>query len=205
MKIILSSLRARAGFTLVELMTAAAAGSIILGALMAGSLSLQRSFRASAQLAQGQADLIRVADFMARDIRNATTFNATPASPALLTVTTTDYYNRNGTPANLTDDRPNSPTLSRNGATYGGNPVSIRYVRSGTRLMREVTTTDGGTAAVGVSWIADFVENLSVSVDASRNVTLTVGSPMTYGRRSPGASSRSLSFVMAARPRNPAP
>ena len=192
-----------AGFTLPEVLIGAAVASIVLGGMMAGSVMLQRSFSASDRLARNHADLTRVADYMSRDIRNATSIDATPSASVLLTVTLADYYDRRGTPGNLTDDIPNNPTLGRTMATYGGNPVTIRYLRSGTRVGREVSRTDAGTTT-STAWIADNVDNFTLTLDAKRTATMTSSSAMRYARRKAGAQSPSLSFVMVSQPRNPA-
>ena len=50
---------------------AAAVASLVLGGLMVGSVALQRSYSASDQLCRAQADLLRVTDYIARDVRKA--------------------------------------------------------------------------------------------------------------------------------------
>jgi type II secretory pathway component PulJ len=190
--------------TLPELLISMATASIVLGGLMVGSIALQRSFSASDRLANAQADLHRVADYMARDIRNATTIDATPSTSVALTLTTADYYNRSGTPTNRADDVANSPSLGRGGATYGTNSVTIRYLKFGTQIRREVSQVDAGATTASITQIADNVDNLSVAIDAQGTVTIDAASPMPYGRRKAGTQSPSVSFVMASRPRNSA-
>jgi Tfp pilus assembly protein PilW len=196
--------RRLAGATLVEVLLGGAVASIILGALMTGSIALQRSFSASDRLARAQADLLRVSDYMARDIRNATSVNPTTAS-VLLSVTTGDYYDRRGTPNTFKDDVPNSPILGRNGVVYGTSPVTIRYLRSGTRVLREITRVDAGATNVTTTQIADNVDNLTVTLAAERAATITSDSALKYKVRKAGAPSPSLSLVMASQPRNPIP
>jgi type II secretory pathway component PulJ len=200
-----ASLRQADGSTLVEVLIGIAVASIVLGGLMVGSISLQRSFSASDRLASTQADLLRVSDYMARDIRNATSVVTSAGSTLLLTVTTGDYYDRRGTPNNRADDVANSPTLGRTGVTYGTNPITIRYVRSGNRILREVSRVDAGTPVTSSTWIADSVENLSVALDAAGIATITSASTMPYAMRKTGSPAPSLSFVTAAQSRNPTP
>lgn len=194
-----------AGATFPELLVAAAVSSIILGALMVGSIALQRSFSASDRLARAQADHIRVADYVARDIRNAKSINTTAAAPAFLTVTTGDYYDRRGTPANVADDVPNKPVLGRTGADYGTSPVSIRYLRSGTRIIREVSRVDAGTTSVSTTQIADNLANVAVAMAADGTATITSTSSVRYGWQRPGTQVPTMTFVLAAQPRNPTP
>ena len=140
---------------------------------------------------------------MARDIRNATSVNATASATVLLTVTTGDYYNRNGTPNNPKDDTPNSPVLGSSSVTYGSNPITIRYLKSGSRILREVTRFDSGTSGTSSSLIADNVDNVGVTLDAHGSATLTTSTATYYARRKAGAPSPLISLVMAAKPRNP--
>jgi Tfp pilus assembly protein PilW len=198
-------LRRTAGFTLVELLAGAAAASIVMGALMTGSLAVQRSLTANDQLARAQADLLRVGDYISRDVRNATSINTSSTSTVLLTVTCGDYYDQRGTPSNTADDIPNPPVLGRYGATYGASPVTIRYLRSGTRVAREVTRVVGGVSTTSTTWIGDNVNASSVAVDSQGTVTLTSSAAMTYRRQKAGGTSPSLSLVMASHPRNPTP
>lgn len=205
MKNLFPRFRRLAGFTLAEVMIASALTSIVLGGLMTASMAIQRSLSANDQLSRAQSDILRVADYMSRDIRNSTSVNTTATSSVLLTVTMGDYYDRKGTPNNVADDVANPPALGRTGATYGTSPVTIRYLRSGTRIGREVSRVDGGATTVTTTWIADNVDTLAVAGDAAGNFTLTSAAAMTYGIRTAGNQSRPLSFVITAKPRNPTP
>ena len=180
-------------------------GAVLLAGLLIGSLSLQRSLTASDQLARTQSDLLRVGDYMARDIRNATTVNTTATSTLLLTVTTADYYDRRGTPANLADDIPNAPVLGRTGATYGTSPVTIRYLKNGTSILREVSRVDAGVTSVSTAWIADNVEALAVAMNGDGSVTFTSTTSMKYRTQKAGVPSPLVSFMMTSLPRNPIP
>jgi Tfp pilus assembly protein PilW len=182
-----------------------AVSSIVVGGLMIGSISLQRSFSASERLARAQADLLRVGDYIARDIRNATNIATTPGSSAVLTITTADYYDRRGTPDNLADDVANSPTLGRTGATYGPNPITVRYVKSGSRILREVRRIDAGATSTISTWVADSVDNFAVTVSADGTATISCASAMPYSIRKSNAQSPTLSFVTASQSRNPTP
>ncbi len=194
-----------AGFTLVEMLVGAVATSILLGGLMTGSIAIQRSFAANDQLTRAQSDLLRVADYMTRDIRNSTSVNTTATASVLLTVTAGDYYDRRGTPTNLADDVANSPVLGRTGATYGTSPVTIRYLKSGTRIAREVTRVDAGVSTTSTNWIADNVETLTVTVDAAGKITFTSGTAMNYSLRKADTKTFLQSLVMTSQTRNPQP
>jgi hypothetical protein len=59
------------GFTMAEMLIALTGSTIIIGAMMLSSVSLQKAFRASEQFAAGQADQRRLIDYLARDLRRA--------------------------------------------------------------------------------------------------------------------------------------
>jgi hypothetical protein len=61
----------RAGFTLVELLTAALITTVILGSVAAASMALQRSFLGNRALMKAGADSARIVDYMSQDLRNA--------------------------------------------------------------------------------------------------------------------------------------
>jgi type II secretory pathway component PulJ len=203
MKDLHSTLQRKAGATLAEILVGAAAGSIILGALMIGSIALQRSFSASSRLANSQADLVRVADYMARDIRNASNITPSGGTGVILTATIGDFYDRRGTPNDPTDDIPNMPILGRDWAAYGASPVTVRYGRSGNRVYREVSRIEAGATSTSTTWIADDVSDLTVTMDAQGVATISSASAMQYSIVKAGVKSPPVSYVLTSRARNP--
>src|SRR4051812_24803723 len=59
------------GFTIVELLCAAAISVVILAGVSAGVVTLQKCFRSSQQYAAGMNDGSRLIDYITRDFRNA--------------------------------------------------------------------------------------------------------------------------------------
>jgi hypothetical protein len=186
------------------MLVGSAAALILLGGLLTGSVAMQRAFAASDRLARAESDMLRVADYMSRDVRNATNINSTATGTVLLTVTTSDYYDRRGTLSDPTDDVANTPVLGRNGATYGASPITIRYLRSGTNILREVRRVDAGVASVATTRIADNVEALAVSVGPQGEITFASSTAMNYRVPKTGGQSPALSFTMTSQPRNSA-
>lgn len=203
--------KTKSAMTMSEVLIGAAVGCIVMGALVVGTSALQRAFSANSQLARSDSDLVRVADYMSRDIRNAT--SVTPGGAAgpsstnqvILTLSMSDYYDRKGTPNNAADDVANSPVLTRSGVTYGASPVIVRYLKSGSRIGREVTRTDNGASGASVTWIADAVSTLSVTLDADRVATIASSSATYYRVPSAGKTTPSTTFVMASQARNQTP
>ncbi len=197
--------------TISEVLVGAAVGSIVMGALIIGTSSLQRAFSANSKLARSNSDLVRVADYMSRDIRNATSVspgtgaNSTSGETVILRLSTVDYYNRNGTPSNASDDVANSPILTRTGVTYGASAIAIRYLKSGSRIAREVTRTDNGVSSTSVTWIADAVSALAVTFDANQIAMISSSSATYFRVSSSGKPLPSTTFAMTSQPKNQIP
>jgi hypothetical protein len=63
---------ARAGLTVVEMLTATLITTIILGSVAAASIALQKSFLGNKALTKSNADTSRIIDYISQDLRNAT-------------------------------------------------------------------------------------------------------------------------------------
>lgn len=192
-----------AGFSITEVMLAMTVGSLMMGGLMAGSTALRRTFDASDQQSKAEADANRLIDYVARDLRCATTVNTAANGSVLLTLTKNDYYDRRGTPNDASDDIPNTPTLGRYSATYGGNPMTIRYLQSGSRICREVAQIDGGATTTTTAWIADNINNFSVSLDAQKIATVTATFATRYRTRVGDPQAPTTALTRKINPRNP--
>jgi prepilin-type N-terminal cleavage/methylation domain-containing protein len=180
----------RFGFTLVEMMMSIACGSLILAAVVAAGVSLQRSFAAVEGYSVSQGDQLRVQDYIAMDCRRAirdnsiaglpndgvTTDGYTPAvdtgswvggswshsasGPATLILALPNYYDANG--------NPQAPQYNSGKITYGGGVTAISYYQSGTSLMRQVGTNSSQCLS-GSSWnncakaIATNIYNFAVT------------------------------------------
>lgn len=133
----ISSKQAHAGFTLVEMMMSLSCGTFILAAVLAASVSLQRSFAAMESYSTLEGDQLRVLDYIAMDCRRAT---AASINNGGLTLTLPDYYNSASSPAY----QANTPTLSNGTVVYGSGSVQITYAQSGKNFTREVKVLDSG-------------------------------------------------------------
>ena len=87
--------RGRFAYTLIEMLMASAITSILLSALVAGSIALQRSFAATLDYAIGQNDQMRIMDYLNVDLRRALTVD--PDGTGGVTVGLPNYYNADGT------------------------------------------------------------------------------------------------------------
>ena len=131
------------GMTIPEVMIAAAVASLLSAAMVTGAILLQKNFRASMQYARDQAKQARLLDYIALDLRRATT--ASVAS-GVLTITIPDYYDANGLPRD--------PTLSM-GRVYYNSPtaaVTIRYFQQNGQVIRQ----EGTATTIIADGVQDF-------------------------------------------------
>lgn len=170
------------GFTLVEMMMSVGCGSIVLAAVVAGGVSLQRSFAAVEGYSISEGDQLRVQDYIAMDCRRAVWGSVsglsgnTPAvdngswvsgswvhnssGPLTLILTVPNYYDSNG--------NPQAPQYNSGVIQYGGGTTPISYYQSGTSFMRQVGTSSS-QCSTGSSWtncakrIATNIYNFNVT------------------------------------------
>jgi type II secretory pathway component PulJ len=127
----------RDGFTLVEVLAAAAITIVILGSVAAATASLQRSFLGNRAYLKGSGDSARVVDYISQDLRNATGVSRNNAGVSSfltaaqfditetdqLWVTVPDYYT-----TNIPDNSSNSPyKTSRWSREYLGTRTYYPY------------------------------------------------------------------------------
>jgi hypothetical protein len=171
--------KARAGFTLVEMMTSVACGSLILAALMAGSVALQRSFAAVEGYSTTEGNQLRVLDYVAMDCRRA--LSATVASNTL-TLTVPQYYKPNGTDFAPAFNSATNAVQYNGGATY-----TIQYSQSGSNFVRTVGLTSSWPTGNTATAIATNVSTFTVSL---QDLTSTVSCSVTFSpsfTNNPGA------------------
>ena len=162
--------RSKAAFTLAETLVASAAASLVLGALIATSVALQKSFSAAVAYATAEGDQLRFSDYVALDCRRASTAKVDNgvtingiSTNNVLTLTIPDYYDSYDTngnpypcpetsPAPSPASHPKDPTLVNNAVTYGGTPRTIRYYAQGNQFYRE----QNGVATAIANNVAGF-------------------------------------------------
>jgi Tfp pilus assembly protein PilW len=163
--------KARAGFTLVEMMTSVGCGSLILAALMAGSVALQRSFAAVEGYSTTEGNQLRVLDYIAMDCRRA--LSATVASNTL-TLTVAGYYKPNGSAFAPTFDS-TTGAIEYNGGT--STTYTIQYSQSGSNFVRTVGPTASWPTGNTATAIATNVSTFTVSL---QDLTSTVSCSVTF-------------------------
>jgi len=156
------------GFTLVEMMVSLGCGSLILAALMAGSVALQRSFAAVEGYSTTEGNQLRVLDYIAMDCRRAipgVVPNSSIPTPSVasntLTLTVAGYYKPNGTAFAPTFDS-TTGAIQYNGGT--STTYTIQYSQSGSNFVRTVGPTSSWPTGNTVTAIATNVSSSSFTV-----------------------------------------
>lgn len=168
------------GFTLIEVMVAAAVYSMLFAALAGGAVALQRAFGATGQYSKSLSDQLRILDYVARDVRLASSVAITQNSMKL-TLTRPDQY------ANAAPSRTfRTPAVSMTAVTYGSTPVSISYYISGSNCIRE----ENGSIKVIATDVADFQLTFDNSDPSGKVVATTITFSPKY-QRSETATARS--------------
>lgn len=157
-----------AAFTLVEMLMTLAGSSIVLTALVVGSIGLQRSFSAVEAYSTSDGDELRVSDYIALDVRRALT--ASVDANNVLTLTIPNYYDANNSSPRWSNAHPVTPTFDANGAIqYSATTATVRYYKLSSNFIREVN----GTA----NTIASNVSSFTVS---SQDLTSTVSCTISF-------------------------
>ncbi len=141
-------IRQRAGFTLVEVLVAAAIGALVLTAIMSTYIFSARSFAHVSNYTEMHGDTRRILDLMGRDVR---------ASSAVTTALSTNVALR-------------VPTAFSNGSVVSNKTVSY-WIQNGMVYRREVNT---GTVT---TMLATNVTSLTFSFyDSAGSATSATGS-----------------------------
>lgn len=137
-----------AAFTFVEFTVGAAIGSLLMAALFAGAVAVQRCYLATEDFANAKTDQLRLIDYMALDVRRGLSVEkGGAADPFILRVRVPDYYDSDG--------EPRDPVITNYVANYGNpaTPVVVTYRKVGDVITRQEGTNPPMELATDV---ADF-------------------------------------------------
>ena len=165
--------RSTPGFTLVEMMMAAAVSSMILAAIAFAIVGFQRMFRAGDQYFRATADQLRVVDSLGADLRSALAVTVAPDGTQA-TLSLPDYIN----PATK---QPRLPTVQAGKSKFGvptsivnyGDPAAqlqVTYSRDGKSIVRQqgtdrrVLSRDDEQVAIGQK-AADHTVSTTLTFD----------------------------------------
>src|SRR5256714_13022617 len=124
----------RLAFTLPEMSVALAAGSVILGATLTSSTSLQKSFNALDNYFGTHMQQIRIVDYLSRDVKRGFMVT-TSADLQTVTITVPNYIIQTGDPEAIINPAligtPRTPTMaytpSRGEVNYGAGTSTVGY------------------------------------------------------------------------------
>jgi len=149
----------RLAFTLPEMSVALAAGSVLLGATLTSSSSLQKSFNALDNYFGTHMQQVRIVDYLSRDVKRGLIVT-TSADLQTVTVTVPNYIIQAGDPEAIANPAligtPRTPTMAYTPSgwqvNYGANTSTVVYSINGLSILR----TENGT----VTTIASSTDQL---------------------------------------------
>ncbi|HTG43505.1 MAG TPA: hypothetical protein VK633_03125 [Verrucomicrobiae bacterium] len=153
------ALKKHLAFTLPEISMALATASVVLGATLTSSTSLQKSFKAIDAYFGTHMQQIRIVDYLSRDVKRGLVVT-TSVDRQTVTVTIPNYIIQKGDPELETNSAlegtPRTPTMTYTPSgwqvNYGNNTSTVVYSISGTSILR----TENGT----VTTIASSTDQL---------------------------------------------
>jgi hypothetical protein len=133
----------RLAFTLPEITMALAAGSVLLGATLTSSTSLQKSFNAIDSYFGTHMQQIRIVDYLSRDVKRGLIVT-TSVDLQTVTITMPNYIVQPGDPEALIDPslvgRPRTPTMTYTPSgwqvNYAPTTSTVVYSINGTSILR---------------------------------------------------------------------
>ena len=147
--------RKKGGFTLTELMIATGTGGVVLAAIMASSIALQKTLNAIDNYFATQMQQIRIIDYLNRDVKRALAVT-TSVDLQSVTITLPSYLIQAGDPEAIANPSlvgtARTPTISNTSSgpqvNYGASTSTIIYSISGMSILR---TENGSVTMVASS------------------------------------------------------
>ncbi len=119
----------RAAFTLTEVIVASAAASILLAALSTGVITMKRSLVVNLGAAESESAMLRMADYVTMDLRQAETVSTSSDADgnSVLTLTLPACYESDD-PSNAGFRNLREATIVNGDVVYGtGTPATVEY------------------------------------------------------------------------------
>jgi prepilin-type N-terminal cleavage/methylation domain-containing protein len=156
-------------FSLPEMSVALAAGSVILGATLTSSTSLQKSFNAIDNYFGTHMQQIRIVDYLSRDVKRGLIVT-TSADLQTVTITVPNYIIQAGDPEAVINPAlvgtPRTPTMAYTPSgwqvNYGATKSTVVYSISGLSILR----TENGTVTT-IASSTDQLVPLTTDVELS--------------------------------------
>ena len=141
----------RQGFTLMEMLLALSVGSLMLAAIMAASVCLQKSFVAVDDFFTSHLQQVRIIDYLSRDVKRAYIVISS-TNPQTVTCILPNY---------LTDNGSNQPTRAKPTLSLVGNKIVANYQAT---TVNNVTLTQNSANVTcpGLSLISSHFSSTNV-------------------------------------------
>jgi type II secretory pathway component PulJ len=151
----LKTTTSRLAFTLAETMIALSASSLLLGATLTSSTSLQKSFNAIDTYFATHMQQIRIVDYLSRDVKRGLIVT-TSADLQTVTITVPNYLIQAGDPEAVANPdlvgTPRTPTMTYTPSgwqvNYGANTSTVVYSINGMSILR---TENGSVTTIASS------------------------------------------------------
>ena len=141
----------RQGFTLIEMLLALSVGSLMLAAIVAASVCLQKSFVAVDDFFTSHLQQVRIIDYLSRDVKRAYIVTSS-TNPQTVTCILPNY---------LTDNGSNQPTRAKPTLSLVGNKIVANYQAT---TVNNVTLTQNSANVTcpGLSLISSHFSSTNV-------------------------------------------
>jgi hypothetical protein len=148
-------LTSKSAFTIAEMAVALAASSVVLGATLTSSTSLQKSFNAVDSYFGTHMQQIRIVDYLSRDVKRGLIVTAS-ADRQTVTVTIPNYIIQKDDPEGVANPAlvgtPRTPTMTYTPSgwqvNYSNTTSTVVYSISGTQILR---TENGAVTTIASS------------------------------------------------------
>ena len=142
----------RQGFTLIEMLLALSVGSLMLAAIVAASVCLQKSFVAVDDFFTSHLQQVRIIDYLSRDVKRAYIVISS-TNPQTVTCILPNY---------LTDNGSNQPTRAKPTLSLVGNKIVANYQPTTTVNNVTLTQNSANITCPGLSLISSHFSSTNV-------------------------------------------
>ena len=142
----------RQGFTLIEMLLALSVGSLMLAAIVAASVCLQKSFVAVDDFFTSHLQQVRIIDYLSRDVKRAYIVISS-TNPQTVTCILPNYLSDNGS---------NQPTRARPTLSLVGNKIVANYQPTTTVNNVTLTQNSANITCPGLSLISSHFSSTNV-------------------------------------------
>jgi len=142
----------RQGFTLIEMLLALSVGSLMLAAIVAASVCLQKSFVAVDDFFTSHLQQVRIIDYLSRDVKRAYIVISS-TNPQTVTCILPNY---------LTDNGSNQPTRAKPTLSLVGNKIVANYQPTTTVNSVTLTQNSANITCPGLSLISSHFSSTNV-------------------------------------------